>query len=397
MSTVRLASLTKHYGATVAVHEFDLDVADGEFVTLLGPSGCGKTTTLRMIAGLVEPTGGRVFFDDQDVTFLPPRTRNIGFVFQTPALFPHLSVADNVGFGLSVKRAKKPAIAARVDEMLALVGLAGYGARLPAQLSGGQQQRVALARVLATDPRVLLFDEPLSALDRNLRDTLKYSILDLQRRTAKTAIYVTHDQSEAFAISDRIVVMNSGRVEQIGTQMEIYLSPKTEFVAEFIGANNGLAGTVTGIEGTGEAARTIVSSGELILRTRTLAPAAIGDSVVAYLRPEDVVVLQEGEPADFENVVEGTIERVIFEGPTAQLRVDVGGRQLRADVSGGRRLIFPEGRGRIRLGFNDLTLIPAAPAGRGGESGPTASPSSSDDAPSATSSPPPPDTVSSAR
>ena len=397
MSTVRLASLTKHYGATVAVHEFDLDVADGEFVTLLGPSGCGKTTTLRMIAGLVEPTGGRVFFDDQDVTFLPPRTRNIGFVFQTPALFPHLSVADNVGFGLSVKRAKKPAIAARVDEMLALVGLAGYGARLPAQLSGGQQQRVALARVLATDPRVLLFDEPLSALDRNLRDTLKYSILDLQRRTAKTAIYVTHDQSEAFAISDRIVVMNSGRVEQIGTQMEIYLSPKTEFVAEFIGANNGLAGTVTGIEGTGEAARTIVSSGELILRTRTLAPAAIGDSVVAYLRPEDVVVLQEGEPADFENVVEGTIERVIFEGPTAQLRVDVGGRQLRADVSGGRRLIFPEGRGRIRLGFNDLTLIPAAPAGRGGESGPTASTSSSDDAPSTPSSTPPPDTVSSAR
>jgi ABC-type Fe3+/spermidine/putrescine transport system ATPase subunit len=397
MSTVRLASLTKHYGSTVAVHEFDLDVADGEFVTLLGPSGCGKTTTLRMIAGLVEPTGGRVFFDDQDVTFLPPRTRNIGFVFQTPALFPHLSVADNVGFGLSVKRAKKPAIAARVDEMLALVGLAGYGARLPAQLSGGQQQRVALARVLATDPRVLLFDEPLSALDRNLRDTLKYSILDLQRRTAKTAIYVTHDQSEAFAISDRIVVLNSGRVEQIGTQMEIYLSPKTEFVAEFIGANNGLAGTVTGIEGVGDAARTIVSSGELTLRTRTLAPAAIGDHVVAYLRPEDVVVLQEGEPADFENVVEGTIERVIFEGPTAQLRVDVGGRQLRADVSGGRRLIFPEGRGRVRLGFNDLTLIPAEPAGRGGESGPTASTSSSDDAPSAPSSAPSPDTVSSAR
>jgi ABC-type Fe3+/spermidine/putrescine transport system ATPase subunit len=359
MSTVRLASITKNYGSTVAVHEFDLDVADGEFVTLLGPSGCGKTTTLRMIAGLVEPTGGRVFFDDQDVTFLPPRARNIGFVFQTPALFPHLSVADNVGFGLSVKRAKKPEIAARVDEMLALVGLAGYGARLPAQMSGGQQQRVALARVLATDPRVLLFDEPLSALDRNLRDSLKYSILDLQRRTAKTAIYVTHDQSEAFAISDRIVVMNSGRIEQIGTQMEIYLSPRTEFVAEFIGANNGLVGTVIGIEGVGDAARTIVSSGDLILRCRTAVAATIGDRVVAYLRPEDVVVLQEDEPADFENVVEGTIERVIFEGPTAQLRVDVGGRQLRADVSGGRRLIFPEGRGRVRLGFDDLTLIRA--------------------------------------
>ena len=385
MSTVRLASITKHFGSTVAVHEFDLDVADGEFVTLLGPSGCGKTTTLRMIAGLVEPTGGRVFFDDQDVTFLPPRARNIGFVFQTPALFPHLSVADNVGFGLSVKGAKKPAIAARVDEMLSLVGLAGYGTRLPAQLSGGQQQRIALARVLATDPRVLLFDEPLSALDRNLRDTLKYSILDLQRRTAKTAIYVTHDQSEAFAISDRIVVMNSGRVEQIGTQMEIYLGPKTEFVAEFIGANNGLAGTIIGIEGAGDAARTIVSSGELVLRTRSLAPATIGDRVVAYLRPEDVTVLQEGEAADFENVIEGTIERVIFEGPTAQLRVDVGGRQLRADVSGGRRLIFPEGRGRVRLGFNDLTLIPAEPAGRGGADSAAAPSATPGPAPSATS------------
>jgi ABC-type Fe3+/spermidine/putrescine transport system ATPase subunit len=366
MSTVRLASITKHYGATQAVHELDLDVADGEFVTLLGPSGCGKTTTLRMIAGLVEPTGGRVFFDDQDVTYLPPRARNIGFVFQTPALFPHLSVADNVGFGLSVKRAKKPAIAARVEEMLALVGLTGYGARLPAQMSGGQQQRVALARVLATDPRVLLFDEPLSALDRNLRDTLKYSILDLQRRTAKTAIYVTHDQSEAFAISDRIVVMNAGRVEQIGTQMEIYLNPRTEFVAEFIGANNGLAGTVTGTAGVGEAARTIVSSGDLILRCRSVASASltIGDSVIAYLRPEDVVVLEDDEPANFENVVEGTIERVIFEGPTAQIRVDVGGRQLRADVSGSRRLSFPEGPGRIRLGFNDLTVIPAGPGSR---------------------------------
>ena len=160
------------------------------------------------------------------MTYVPSRKRNIGFVFQTPALFPHLSVADNIGFGLSVKRNRKEVIRARVDEMLALVGLEGYGARLPAQLSGGQQQRVALARVLATDPRVLLFDEPLSALDKNLRDTLKYSILDLQRRTRKTAIYVTHDQSEAFAISDRIVVMNGGRVEQIGTQTGIYLHPQ---------------------------------------------------------------------------------------------------------------------------------------------------------------------------
>jgi ABC-type Fe3+/spermidine/putrescine transport system ATPase subunit len=373
MSTVRLASITKHYGATVAVHEFDLDVADGEFVTLLGPSGCGKTTTLRMVAGLVEPTGGRVWFDDQDVTFLPPRARNIGFVFQTPALFPHLSVADNVGFGLSVKGSKKPAIAARVEEMLAMVGLTGYGGRLPAQLSGGQQQRVALARVLATDPRVLLFDEPLSALDKNLRDTLKFSIRELQRRTAKTAIYVTHDQSEAFAISDRIVVMNAGRVEQIGSQTDIYLRPRTGFVAEFIGANNALPGTVTAVEPAAEPAagaapatadepaehRFTIESAGLTLRCRSRLPVAIGDQVVAYLRPEDLEVVDAGDGAKYRNVVEGDIQRVIFEGPTAQLRVRVAGRELRVDVGGDRRLIVGEGRGRVRLGFNELTVIPA--------------------------------------
>jgi putative spermidine/putrescine transport system ATP-binding protein len=363
MATVRLASITKRYGQTVAVDGLDLDVADGELVTLLGPSGCGKTTTLRMVAGLIEPTDGRVFFDADDVTFLPPRKRNIGFVFQTPALFPHLSVADNVAFGLSVKGAKKDAIRERVDEMLALVGLAGYGERLPAQMSGGQQQRVALARVLATDPRVLLFDEPLSALDRNLRDTLKYSILDLQRRTGKTAIYVTHDQSEAFAISDRIVVMNAGQVEQIGTQTEIYLQPQTRFVAEFIGANNGLEGTVASIDGSGEDARATVSVGDLTLRARAREGLSVGDAVIAYLRPEDVRVLEDGEVTDgrWPNVVEGVVDRVIFEGPTAQLRVNLGGREIRADVSGNRRLTVGQDAGRIVLGFDELTLIPAEP------------------------------------
>ena len=380
MSTVRLASITKHFGATIAVHEFDLDVADGEFVTLLGPSGCGKTTTLRMIAGLVEPTGGRVWFDDQDVTFLPPRARNIGFVFQTPALFPHLSVADNVGFGLSVKGSKKSAIAARVEEMLAMVGLIGYGARMPAQLSGGQQQRIALARVLATDPRVLLFDEPLSARDKNLRESLKFAIRELQRRTAKTAIYVTHDQSEAFAISDRIVVMNAGRVEQIGSQTDIYLRPRTGFVAEFIGANNALRGIVSAIEPAAELTSTgpagpdrrlpveyrfSVTSGDLTLHCRSSMPVALGDAVVAYLRPEDLVVVEDDDTADYRNVVDGEIERVVFEGPTAQLRVRVAGREMRVDVGGSQRLTLSEGHGRVRLGFNDLNVIPAEAAAAG--------------------------------
>jgi putative spermidine/putrescine transport system ATP-binding protein len=359
MSHVRIVSITKQYGQTMAVHQLNLDVADGEFVTLLGPSGCGKTTTLRMVAGLIEPTSGQIYFDEQEVTYLRPHVRNIGFVFQTPALFPHLSVADNIAFGLSVKGQKKAAIQQRVDEMLALVGLSGYGTRLPAQLSGGQQQRVALARVLATDPRVLLFDEPLSALDKNLRDTLKYSILDLQRKTRKTAIYVTHDQSEAFAISDRIVVMNAGHIEQVGTQTDIYLRPQTPFVAEFIGANNSLAGKVTHCEHAGELARVVVSVDGITLACKGREPFEPGDAVLAYIRPENIVVLNDSEGAGYNNIVEGVIDRVIFEGATAQLRVDVGGRELRADVSGGQRLTLIQRHGRVRLGFNDVTLIAA--------------------------------------
>jgi putative spermidine/putrescine transport system ATP-binding protein len=361
MATVHLESVTKRYGATMAVQDFSLDVRDGELVTLLGPSGCGKTTTLRMVAGLIEPTSGRILFDGRDVTFVPPRKRNIGFVFQTPALFPHLSVADNVAFGLSVKGQRKDVIRDRVDTMLALVDLAGYGKRIPAQLSGGQQQRVALARVLATDPTVLLFDEPLSALDKNLRDSLKYSILDLQRKTRKTAIYVTHDQSEAFAISDRIVVMNAGRAEQIGTQTDIYLHPETPFVAEFIGANNGMAGTVTVVDDDGDESRVTFEADGLTLRSRGRRGLAVGQAVVGYVRPENVIVLGETDGDGYDNVVEGVIDRLIFEGATAQLRVDVGGRELRADVTGNERLTLMQRQGRVRLGFNEVTLIPAKP------------------------------------
>jgi len=233
---------------------------------------------------------------------------------------------------------------------------------MPAQLSGGQQQRIALARVLATDPRVLLFDEPLSALDRNLRDTLKYSILDLQRKTRKTAIYVTHDQSEAFAISDRIVVMNAGRIEQIGSQTDIYLRPATPFVAEFIGANNGLIGTVTAVDGEGEAARVTVAARTLTLRCRALDAFAVGERALAYIRPENITVLDDGAGAGYDNVVEGVIDRVIFEGASAQLRVDVGGYELRADVTGSGRVTLVQRHGRVRLGFNDVTLIRAGAA-----------------------------------
>jgi len=251
---------------------------------------------------------------------------------------------------------------------------------MPAQMSGGQQQRVALARVLATDPRVLLFDEPLSALDRNLRDTLKYAILELQRRTGKTAIYVTHDQSEAFAISDRIVVMNGGRVEQIGTQMDIYLEPRTPFVAEFIGANNVIPGVVESVgaagggdagtdagghasaDAGGAAVDITMRADDLVLRGRGRGDLAVGDRVVAYLRPEDITVLDEGAPPTRANLLEADVERVIFEGPTVQLRVRVGDRPLRVDVGGGRRLSIANNAGKLRLEFEDLTIIPATGA-----------------------------------
>jgi iron(III) transport system ATP-binding protein len=260
--------------------------------------------------------------------------------------------------------------------MLAMVGLSDYGARMPGQLSGGQQQRIALARVLATDPRVLLFDEPLSALDRNLRDTLKYAILELQRRTGKTAVYVTHDQSEAFAISDRIVVMNGGRVEQVGTQTEIYLAPRTAFVAEFIGANNVLPGVVEAVDGVSpggeggaaaaearpaEAVDLTIRANDLVLRGRGRGTVGIGEHVVAYLRPEDIHVLDDGAAPTMANVVEAEVERVIFEGPTVQLRVRVGDRPLRVDVGGGRRLTLTDGVRRVRLEFDDLTVVASAP------------------------------------
>jgi putative spermidine/putrescine transport system ATP-binding protein len=354
MSRVRLVNISKHYGPTIAVEHVDLDVAEGEFVTLLGPSGCGKTTTLRMIAGLIEPTTGQILFDQQEVTDLPPNVRNIGFVFQAPALFPHMSVADNISFGLSVKGQAKQFIQSRVAEMLSLVDLVGYGDRLPRQLSGGQQQRVALARVLATDPRVLLFDEPLSALDRNLRETLKYNILELQRRTGKTAIYVTHDQSEAFAISDRIAVMNQGRIEQLGTQTDIYLHPQSDFVAEFIGANNRLDGQVTRSDNE----VTLVQTEGLTLACPSRSGLQPGDRVAAYIRPENITVLKNGVGEAYRNIVEGVVEQIIFEGASAQLHVKVGQPTLRVDVSGAERLQLLNHRGQVHLGFDEVTLIP---------------------------------------
>ncbi len=366
MARVRLINVTKRFGSTVAVDHVTMDVAEGELVTLLGPSGCGKTTTLRMVAGLIEPTEGEIYFDDQLVNHIPPNRRNIGFVFQTHALFPHMTVAENIAFGLKVKRRPKAEIDAKVQEMLSLISLEGYENRYPAQLSGGQQQRVALARVLATDPRVLLFDEPLSALDRNLRDTLKYNILELQRKTGKTAIYVTHDQSEAFAISDRIFVMNEGRVEQAGTQLDIYLHPQTEFVATFIGSNNAMRGRVARVEELPDGGReVVVRCDPLEIRARDHLSLQPGEEVVAYIRPENIEVLEEDRD-DYLNRVEGKIEQIVFEGATLHFTANVEGQSIKVELGGRQRLSLLGKEGyRVRLGFNEVTLI--RPQGNGAQ------------------------------
>ena len=335
MARVRLINVSKHYGSVVAAERVNLDVADGEFVTLLGPSGCGKTTTLRMIAGLVETSDGEIYFDDQEVSHLPPNRRNVGFVFQSHALFPHLSVFDNVAYGLAVRGVPREQIRQRVAEMLALVNLAGYEKRMPSQLSGGQQQRIALARVLAPDPRVLLFDEPLSSLDRNLRDQLKHSIRELQQKSGKTAIFVTHDQSEAFAISDRIFVMNAGRIEQGGTQLELYMRPGTPFVAEFLGSNNCLRGVVSDVADVGGQTGPVVpiQVGAHVFSTRGARPLERGTRVLAYVRPENITLLRSATNS-VRNVLDGVVERIIFDGSTVHVHVGTcGGAEVRRDIA----------------------------------------------------------------
>src|SRR5205807_9023367 len=249
---VHVDGVSKRYahrvkGEIYAARDVRLDVRPGEFLTLLGPSGCGKTTTLRMIAGYEKPDAGRIRFGGQDVTDLPANQRNIGFVFQNYALFPHLSVFENVAYGLRVRGQSDDVIANSVGDVLTLVGLAGYEQQFSGQLSGGEQQRVALARAIVIKPRVLLFDEPLSNLDAKLRTQMRGEIRDLQRRLGITAVYVTHDQEEAMAISDRIAVMNKGVIEQIGTAEELYRRPASVFVARFIGRSNLIEAVVTAV------------------------------------------------------------------------------------------------------------------------------------------------------
>ena len=309
MARLDIRNLAKRYGDFYAVRDVSLDVADGEFLVLLGPSGCGKTTTLRMVAGFIEPSAGEVKLGGQDVTLLPPWRRNAGMVFQSYALFPHLTVAQNVAFGLEMRKLSRPDIERRVEEVLALVRLAGYGGRLPRQLSGGQQQRVALARALAIRPDVLLLDEPLSNLDAKLRQEVRVEIRELQKQLGLTTVMVTHDQEEALTMADRLVVMNEGSVRQVGTQRDLYERPADRFVAGFVGRS-------TFLEGVIETPGRFRSDGGLALACSGGTP---GRAALA-LRPERVEIAPAAQPG-LDNSLPGTVEFVSYLGALIDIHV----------------------------------------------------------------------------
>src|SRR6201746_1741557 len=281
----------RNRGEIVAVRNVDLDVEPGELLTLLGPSGCGKTTTLRMIAGFQEPSGGRIFIAGRDVTHVPANARDIGFVFQNYALFPHLTIFGNVAYGLQVRQQAGSDIRRAVDEVLVLVGLAGFGERLPNELSGGQQQRVALARAVVIKPRVLLFDEPLSNLEAQLRVSMRGEIRHLQQTLKITTVYVTHDQEEAMAISDRIAVMEAGRIVQLDTAEALYRRPPSACVAGFIGRANLLRATV---ESVGDGRATLDIGGERLVMSAEGMPAP-GQPVTVVVRPASIAIEKSGQ------------------------------------------------------------------------------------------------------
>jgi ABC-type Fe3+/spermidine/putrescine transport system ATPase subunit len=337
-------------GEVYAARDVTLRVQPGEFLTLLGPSGCGKTTTLRMIAGFERPDAGRIRFGDEEVTGIPANRRNIGFVFQNYALFPHLSIFENVAYGLRVRGETEDAIARAVGDVLGLVGLAGHEQQFPAQLSGGEQQRVALARAIVIRPRVLLFDEPLSNLDAKLRVQMRHEIRDLQRRLSITTIYVTHDQEEAMAVSDRIAVMNQGSVVQEGTAEDLYHRPATKFVAQFVGRVNLISGVVQTINGK---SATIYALGRSIVARSGPADLAAGDSVQIALRPEAIGIEQTSVPG----ALPATVLSSVFLGDKVEYLVRCGDATLQvARYNAGPTIPFVTGSA-VTLSFAEDAVV----------------------------------------
>jgi putative spermidine/putrescine transport system ATP-binding protein len=323
--SLTLDDIVHRYGTSTAVDHVTLEIAAGELVALLGPSGCGKTTLLRIIAGFIAQTSGKVVVGGKRIDELPPNRRNIGIVFQNYALFPHMSVADNVGYGLAARGTERAAAAKRTAEMLELVQLGHLAGRLTKQLSGGQQQRVALARALAIEPRVLLLDEPFSALDKSLRLDMQIEIKRIQRAAGTTAIIVTHDQEEALGMADRVAVLSQGRLEQFAPPSEVYDTPATYFVNQFVGSANVFAGTLEGVDADGAQVR--LAGGGLLATRRPGAALAAGASVIACVRPENLRLSSEGDG------VAATVELGMPLGPTIvhEIRTAAGARMKLAE------------------------------------------------------------------
>jgi putative spermidine/putrescine transport system ATP-binding protein len=334
MAFLELHSVSKQFGRNEVVESFELSVERGEFVSFLGPSGCGKTTTLRMIAGFEVPSAGTISLGDVDITSVPPNQRNVGMVFQAYALFPNMTVAQNIGFGLQIHKESPASISKRVDEMLALIHLEQRGGSYPHQLSGGQQQRVALARALAIRPQVLLLDEPLSALDAKIRVILRGEIRAIQQRLGITTVYVTHDQEEALSISDRVVVMHAGKVEQVGTPFEIYNFPATDFVANFVGTLN-----TTEAEVVDPKAHTLRVDGVLLQAQEGLDARKAGDKVKMAIRPERLNFASVEKKA---NLIDCTIRNITFLGSIVRVQVSIGSKDFYMDTFNNPFLELPK-------------------------------------------------------
>ena len=330
MNELEITNITKDYGMSRALHPLSLTIERGEFITILGPSGCGKSTLLRILMGISEQSDGEIRLGGVRIDHSPPEARDIAMVFQSYALFPHMSVAKNLGFGLRMKKVQKDERARRIAHALEICNLGGLTDRMPRQLSGGQQQRVALARAIVMQPRLLLFDEPLSNLDSKLRDTLRHELTDLHRRIGATSIYVTHDQAEAMAMSDRIVVMNAGHVVEVGTPFELYRAPKHAFTAGFLGQTNLLP-----VAASGREAR--LPWGQSV----TLDQSVTGPAQVS-VRPENIIIAASEAGA-------GTVSAVSFMGANALYTVDIGKTQVRVCQSGAEYLI--EAGRRVSLQF----------------------------------------------
>lgn len=345
MAQVRIEHIFKRFGGVTAVNDFDLVVEDGEFVSILGPSGCGKTTTLRMVAGFERATEGEIFIGDECVSsslknkFVPPEKRDIGMVFQSYAVWPHMTVLDNVGYPLKIQKVAKEERIKRVKEMLALVHLEEYAERYPHQLSGGQQQRVALARALVARPGLLLLDEPLSNLDAKLRESMRFEILALQKELGITVVYVTHDQGEAMAMSDRIVVMSKGFVQQIGAPHEIYANPANKMVADFIGLVNFLPGEITD-------GRVHIAG----MATSLPNPSNLTGSVTIAVRPENITLSSEN------GTMKGILTHRFYLGDAVDYRVQVGDEMVRVIVKGADLQQFKDGE-TVHLDFERIMVF----------------------------------------